>query len=259
MSLLSIQHLRHEFGGLCALDDFNLLLEPGEIQGIIGPNGAGKTTVFNVITGIYRAVAGNILFNGEELVGKPAYRINRLGVARTFQNIRLFKSLTVFDNVRIAWFGRMRYSPVEALTHALRFSSGENQATESTWQLLEKFGIAAHAAELAGSLPYGLQRRVEMARAMMTKPRLLLIDEPAAGMNPQEIETLMTFIRWLRTEFSVTILLIEHQMRLVTGICERVTVLDFGATISAGTPEQVQTDPRVMEAYLGTVAAGTNP
>jgi branched-chain amino acid transport system ATP-binding protein len=237
------------------LSDFRLSLSRGELVGLIGPNGAGKTTVFNLITGVHPPSAGNILFEGGEIAGKPPYRITSLGIARTFQNIRLFRDLTVLDNVRTAFYAQAEYGAVEALFRFGRFSREEGRIAGRALELLEVFGLRDWADEQAKNLPYGLQRRLEIARALATGPRLLLLDEPAAGMNPNEILRLMEFIRWLREEFDLTILLIEHQMPLVMGICERIVVLDFGATIAEGTPREIQNNPRVLEAYLGDEAA----
>ena len=253
MSVLKAENVTHYFDGLAAVSGFNLNLEPYELVGIIGPNGAGKTTIFNLITGVYKATHGSISVEGTEIVGKTPSMITALGIARTFQNIRLFKELSVLDNVRIAHYARVRYSPIEALLHMGRFQKEEEEIIGHSMDLLAFLKLDAYADEVSKNLPYGLQRRLEIARALATRPKMLLLDEPAAGMNPNEVSQLMEFIKWIRTEFDLTILLIEHQMHLVMNICERLLVLDFGETIAEGEPREIQKNPRVLEVYLGEV------
>jgi branched-chain amino acid transport system ATP-binding protein len=251
MALLELENVTHYFGGLAAVSNCNLSLHAGELVGIIGPNGAGKTTIFNLITGVYRPTKGTIHFDGRRIAGLKAHRITHLGIARTFQTIRLFKDLSVLDNVRTAQYARTGYGVFPALFRAGGFRTEEDSAIDGSMELLALFGLDRYADEVSRNLPYGLQRRLEIARALATRPRLILLDEPAAGMNPGEVTKLMELIQWVRTSFSVTILLIEHQMQLVMNICERIVVLDFGATIAEGTPEEIRRDPRVLQAYLG--------
>ncbi len=256
MSLLEARGVSHYFGGLCAVDDFNLTLEPGELMGIIGPNGAGKTTIFNLLTGVYRAGKGSIRFGGAELIGKTPHQITAMQISRTFQNIRLFKDLSVLDNVRIAHYSQIAYRPLEAVFHVGRYRREERRIINRSMELLAMLKIDHLATETADNLPYGLQRRLEIARALAVGPELLLLDEPAAGMNPNEIDQLMELIGWIRRQFDLTILLIEHQMKLVMGICERLLVLDFGATLAEGSPHEIQNNPKVLEAYLGEEPVG---
>ena len=251
MALLDIGHLTQYFGGLRAVSDFNIQLEHGEIVGLIGPNGAGKTTVFNVITGVYLPTKGTIVFDGQNIVGRKTYQITQAGIARTFQNIRLFSKSSVIDNIKIAYHFRMPYGNTDAFLHTHKYWQGEQLVDDYAIDLLRLFHLEGHAEDKSGSLPYGAQRRLEIARALATKPKLLILDEPAAGMNPAEADELMEMIHWLRDKFDLTILLIEHQMRVVMGVCERIKVMDFGETICEGVPEHIRNDPRVCEAYLG--------
>ena len=250
-SILEISHLSRRFGGLTALDDLNLTLEKGVIEGLIGPNGAGKTTLFNVITGVYPPDAGSIQFLGKEIAGKKPHEIVALGIARTFQNIRLFANMTVMENVLVACHSRMRAGVWGALSRNRHTLEEEGRTYKKAHELLGFVGLEDRADDLSKNLPYGDQRRLEMARALGADPMLLLLDEPTAGMNPRETNAMMRFIQRIRDEFGLTVLLIEHDMRVVMGISDRVTVLDQGAKISSGFPREVQKNTRVIEAYLG--------
>ena len=244
-------HLGIEFGGLKAVDDFSLTIGKTEIAGLIGPNGAGKTTVFNLLTNVYQPTRGSILIDGMPTAGKKTYQVNRMGVARTFQNIRLFKELSVIDNIKVGLHESMRYNLASSLVRLPNYWKEEKKCTERAFELLDIFHMADLANVPAGSLPYGAQRRLEIMRALATSPKLLLLDEPAAGMNPQETLELAEFIREIREKFHKTILLIEHHMDLVMGIADRIYVLDFGELIAQGTPEEIQNNARVIDAYLG--------
>jgi branched-chain amino acid transport system ATP-binding protein len=243
------------FGGLTAVKALNLQIFPQELVGLIGPNGAGKTTVFNLLTGVYRPVEGRITFQGRDITGWKPHAIARLGIARTFQNIRLFGSMTVLQNVKVGARLHMRTGLWHAAWRTYSMLLEEQEVEEEAWHLLREMGLDDVAHYMARDLPYGEQRRLEIARALATHPRLLLLDEPAAGMNPQETTDLMNLIRRLRDEYDLTVLLIEHDMRVVMGICERIVVLDYGEEIAQGTPQEIRTNPRVIEAYLGEAPA----
>jgi branched-chain amino acid transport system ATP-binding protein len=249
--LLEITDLSHNFGGLRAVSDFSLTVQEGELVGLIGPNGAGKTTIFNLITGVFRINQGRILFRGQDISAWASHRITAAGIARTFQTIRLFKELSALDNVRLGAFSRCRYSLWQSLRRSPGFREAEAAVTRRAYELLERFHLGRYAHVPARHLPYGEQRRLEMARALISGPQLLLLDEPAAGMNHAETEELIRLVGELKEEFSLTILLIEHQMRVVMNLCRRVTVLDFGETIASGPPQEIQHHPAVLEAYLG--------
>lgn len=251
MILLEIRKLNKSFGGLSAVLDFDFYLKPKELVGLIGPNGAGKTTVFNLITGVYKPDSGSIIFNGREIAGLAPYNICARGIARTFQNIRLFNDLTVLDNVKIAAHKNVPYGFLSTIFRTPGFFSGEKQIEQDALRFLEIFKLENKKHELAKNLPYGEQRRLEIARAMATQPTLLILDEPAAGMNPQETRELMMLIEQIREEFNLTILLIEHDMSLVMGVCERIYVLDYGQIIAEGLPEEIRNNKEVIEAYLG--------
>jgi branched-chain amino acid transport system ATP-binding protein len=254
---LRLQNLSIEFGGLKAVSDFSCELYHGELVGLIGPNGAGKTTVFNMLSGIYVPTSGEIEFRDRRgathLTGKfKSCELNRIGIARTFQNIRLFSKLSVEDNIRIALHSRRAINPLDALFRTGRFHADEERMILQTEELLSLFKIEKKKHELARNLPYGEQRKLEIARALASNPSLLLLDEPAAGMNPQETDELMKLVKFIRNQFHLTVFLIEHDMRMVMGICERLLVLDYGRTIAAGTPEEIRNNPAVVKAYLGS-------
>ncbi len=251
MTLLKTTKLSKVFGGLRAVSNFEMEINKGELVGLIGPNGAGKTTAFNLLTGVYEPTEGEIIFDGQSVVGLKPYQVTQKGIARTFQNIRLFSEMTVLDNVKVAYHFHMKYGLAEAVSRLGRYFGEEEDLEEQAIRFLEIFQLADKKDEVAKNLPYGEQRRLEIARALAAKPKLLLLDEPAAGMNPQETQQLLQMIRWIRKEFDLTILLIEHDMSLVMNVCERIYVLDYGKIIASGTPDEIKNNKQVVEAYLG--------
>ena len=253
MAMLEVKNLGISFGGLRAVDDFNLSIEQGQLYGLIGPNGAGKTTVFNMLTGVYKPTDGKIFLDGEDITGKSTIEINKEGIARTFQNIRLFSDLSVLDNVKAGLHNQKEYeySTLTGILRLPRYHQAEKAMNEKAMELLKVFELDGEADYKASNLPYGKQRKLEIARALATNPKLLLLDEPAAGMNPNETKELMETISFVRDHFNMTILLIEHDMKLVSGICEELTVLNFGKVLTQGPTAEVLNDPQVITAYLG--------
>ena len=249
--MLECKNLGIQFGGLKAVDSFNLNIEKGMLYGLIGPNGAGKTTVFNLLTGVYKPTTGTIRLDGKLINGKTPTQINNIGIARTFQNIRLFSNMSVLDNVKVALHEKVKYPLLTSMTHMFGFNKKEKEMDELATDILKVFSLDDKSDTLSGNLPYGEQRKLEIARALATSPSLLLLDEPAAGMNPNETEELMETIRQIRDRYNLTILLIEHDMKLVAGICEKLSVLNFGTELASGTPSEVLNNPEVVTAYLG--------
>jgi len=257
--ILEIRSLSKKFGGILALDRVDLEISPGELVGLIGPNGSGKTTLFNVVTGIYRPDGGQVLLEGADISGNAPHRINHLGIARTFQNIRLFRDLSVLDNVRVAYHRHIGYGPFAALSRTGAFARGESELMDRAVELLSFVHLEDRKEQLAANLAYGAQRRLEIARALASGPKVLLLDEPAAGMNPYEVGRLREFLLRVRKRFRLTVLLIDHQMSLVMGVCERVVVMDFGQVIARGKPSEIRENPAVIEAYLGDAPPGKDP
>ena len=251
MAVLEAENLSIVFGGLHAVDDVHFSLEKEQIMGLIGPNGAGKTTVFNLLTGVYTPTTGQIKLEGQSILGKKTHQITRMGIARTFHNIRLFKDMTVLDNVRVAMNQKMKYSAAAGIFSLPSYWREEAEVEEKALELLSVFHLEDHASDRAKNLPYGQQRKLEIARALAAEPKVLLLDEPAAGMNPTETAELMETIELIRSRFHISILLIEHDMSFVMGICEHLVVLDYGRIIASGSPEEIRSNPKVIAAYLG--------
>ena len=251
MAMLDVKNLSISFGGLKAVDDFSITIEKGQLYGLIGPNGAGKTTIFNLLTGVYKPDGGRILLDGKDITGHKAIQINQAGIARTFQNIRLFKELSVLDNVKVGLHNHHKYSTLSGILRLPSYYKVEKEMDERAMELLKVFDLDKEFDYKASNLPYGKQRKLEIARALATEPKLLLLDEPAAGMNPNETAELMDTIRFVRDHFDMTVLLIEHDMKLVSGICEKLTVLNFGHMLAEGPTSEVLSNPEVIKAYLG--------
>ena len=254
MPLLQIENLTHYFGGLRAVHNYHVAIEPGQVKGLIGPNGAGKSTVFNLITGLYRPTEGTVLFEGRNIVGLRPHQIAAMGIGRTFQNLRLWRHMTALDHVKLAHYSKIRYGLVGAFFGTAQRHREEAEIEEKAYSLLEMMGIAQYADQVVTGLPYGVQRKVEMARALATEPKLLLLDEPTAGMNPEEMVEMVDVIRQVRDELGLAIFLIEHRMKVVMDLCETIQTLDFGEVIAEGTPEEIRNNPRVIDAYLGKEA-----
>lgn len=251
MPLLQVKNMTHFFGGLRAVYDYNMEIELGQVRGLIGPNGAGKTTIFNLITGIYRPTEGEVILDGRNLVGLQPYDIAAMGICRTFQTLRLWRHLTALDHVRLARYSKIQYGLIGAFFGTAQRHREEAEIEERAYRLLEMVGIRHVADQVVINLPYGIQRRVEMARALASEPQLLLLDEPTAGMNPEELAEMVQVIRRIRDELGLAIFLIEHRMKVVMDLCETIQAIDFGALIAEGTPEEIRNNPRVIDAYLG--------